>query len=172
VQTRQLFVLRHAKSSWDDPALPDHDRPLAPRGHRAVEVLRQHLQSNGIRPTLALCSSALRARETLEGVQPAGKHLIEPELYEADAGALLERLRGIPEDVPSVMLIGHNPAVQVLVLQLADSGRPPGDELANARRKFATGSLATLEFEGSWRELGPGRARLIALVRPKELLRS
>src|SRR5205807_9103055 len=60
---RQLFVLRHAKSSWDDPGLDDHERPLAPRGRRAVEVLNKHLRTTGACPEQVLCSSARRTRE-------------------------------------------------------------------------------------------------------------
>lgn len=169
---KQLFVLRHAKSSWDDPATPDHERPLAPRGRRTVAVLREHLESNGIRPALVLCSSARRTRETLEGVSPTGEHVIEPELYGADAKDLLGRLRRVTDEVPSVMLIGHNPALQVLVLRLAEATGSSGEEsdLERVRRKFPTGGLATLEFECEWSELAPRRARLTGLVRPKQLV--
>ena len=185
--TKRVYVLRHAKSSWDDPRLRDHERPLAPRGLRATKVLREHLRSEGIEPALVLCSSARRALDTLEGVNPAsGRRLIEPELYGADVSALLDRLRQVPGELPSVMVIGHNPAMQLLVLRLAgDRGdadpagerasagpEAPADvesDLAQVRRKFPTGGLATLEFECEWGELGIGRARLTALVRPKQL---
>jgi phosphohistidine phosphatase len=163
---RQLFVLRHAKSSWDDPAIDDHERPLAPRGLRAAQVLRQHLERHGISPGLVLCSSARRTRETLAGIQPDGEQVIEPELYGASAGALIERLRRIPEEVTSVMLIGHNPAVQVLVLRLAEAGGATEE----VRRKFPTGGMATLELDCTWGELAPGRARLTGFIRPKQLV--
>jgi phosphohistidine phosphatase len=168
---KQLFVLRHAKSSWDDPGLPDQERPLAPRGRRSVTALQTHLETNGIEPALVLCSSARRARETLEGVNPTGERLIEPELYESDAGDLLGRLHRIADDVPSVMLIGHNPALQVLILRLAGAaGQTNGEsDLDRVRRKFPTGGLATLEFDCAWSELGPRRARLMSLIRPKQL---
>jgi len=164
--TRQLFILRHAKSSWENPGLDDHERPLAPRGQLAAQVLRQHLHRRGISPALVLCSSARRTRETLAGVEPGGEQRIEPELYGAGAGALLERLRRVPEDVGSVMLIGHNPAVQVLVLRLAAGG----EALEEVRRKFPTGGLATLELDCAWSELAPGRAWLTEFVRPKQLV--
>jgi phosphohistidine phosphatase len=169
---KQLFVLRHAKSSWDDPGMPDQERPLAPRGRRTVALLREHLEDNEIRPALVLCSSARRTRETLEGVSPTGEHVIEPELYDADAAELLDRLHRVSEEVPSVMLIGHNPALQMLVLRLVEATGPAGEEsdLDRLRRKFPTGGLATLEFECEWSELGPQRARLTRLVRPKQLL--
>jgi phosphohistidine phosphatase len=114
-----------------------------------------------------LCSSARRARETLEGIGVAGRHLIEPELYAARTQDLLERLQRVPDDVASVMVIGHNPTMQTLVLTLAS----PAAELSEARAKFPTGALATLTFDAAWRELGAGRARLTAFVRPKALTR-
>jgi phosphohistidine phosphatase len=164
--TKRLYVLRHAKSSWDDPGLDDHDRPLAPRGRRAVAALAEHLKANSIEPELVLCSTSRRTRETLAGIDAPGRHLIEPGLYSATTHELLARLRHVPEDVESVMVIGHNPTMQTLVLSLA-SGR----ELSDVQAKFPTGALATLTFESCWSELSPGCARLTAFVRPKELAR-
>ena len=161
---RQLYVLRHAKSSWDDPGLDDHERPLAPRGRRALKILSEYLGEASIRPDLVLCSSARRTRETLEGIELGGRHLIESGLYGAGPGALLGRLKEIPGEVSSAMLIGHNPAVHLLILRLAGAG-----DLAEVQRKFPTGALATLSFECGWAELGPGRARLTGFVRPKQL---
>jgi phosphohistidine phosphatase len=167
--TRKLFVLRHAKSSWDNPGLDDHERPLAPRGQRACAVMAEHLRANAIEPELVLCSSSRRTRETLEGVAPAGHRAIEPELYSATAGALVDRLRRLPDEVGSVMLIGHNPAMQMLVLRLARRDADVADVRATVERKFPTGALATLTFDCGWSELGPGSGRLSALVTPKEL---
>jgi phosphohistidine phosphatase len=166
---RFLYLLRHAKSSWDDPGLEDHERPLAPRGRRAVAVLAEHVRSAGITPDLVLCSSARRTQETLEGVDPAGERVIEPVLYLASPGELLARLQELPESIGSAMLVGHNPAVQVLSLRLADPETSHEAELADIQRKFPTGGLATLTFAGSWRDLAPGGARLVAYVRPKQL---
>lgn len=171
--SKQIFVLRHAKSSWDDPGLDDHDRPLAPRGRQAVAVLAEYVRATEIRPSQVLCSTARRTRETLEGVAPAGERLIEPELYSASGIQLLERLRRVPAEAQSVMVVGHNPAMQTLVLRLA-AGQPAvdGSELAALRRKFPTGALATLVFDGAWSALGPGAAKLTGFVRPKALARS
>ena len=159
---KHLWILRHAKSSWDDSDLDDHDRPLAPRGRRAAKAMAGYIRREGVAPALVLCSSALRARETLERVNPSGEWMIEPELYGADVSDLLALLRRVPERVPSVMLIGHNPGMQMLALALAD-------ELGAIAEKFPTGALATLEFEGAWSELGPGRGRLVDFVRPRDL---
>jgi phosphohistidine phosphatase len=163
---KRLFLLRHAKSSWDAPGLADHDRPLAARGRKAAKTMARHIRREGIRPALVLCSSAVRARETLDGVAPPGEVQVEPELYGASWDELLDRLRRVPDGVASAMLIGHNPAIQSLAVRLAD-----GDEkdLARVERKFPTGALATLTFSCDWNELRPGSAELVAFVRPKQL---
>jgi phosphohistidine phosphatase len=167
----QLFVLRHAKSSWDDPGLDDHERPLAPRGRRATKLLAEHMRSSGIEPVQVLCSPARRTRETLEGVSPGGEALIEPALYAASGAEVLDRLRRVPEEIRSVMVIGHNPAMQMLVLRLAGGNGwvQDGSDLAEVQRKFPTGALATLSFDCAWTDLGPGLADLTAYVRPKAL---
>ena len=164
----RLFLLRHAKSSHDDPALADHDRPLAPRGERAAKTMGRYIRDHGVSPALVLCSSATRARETLDrlsaGIGESAVR-IESELYEASAAELGERLRQIPDDVPSVMLIGHNPAIERLALDLAASG-PDLDDMA---RKFPTGALAVLEFDAAWSGLDSDGARLVAFVKPRDL---
>ncbi|HUA46134.1 MAG TPA: histidine phosphatase family protein [Solirubrobacteraceae bacterium] len=166
---KRLFVMRHAKSSWDNPGLDDHERPLAPRGQRAVEVMSSYLQSSGIKPQLVLCSSSRRTRETLDGIAVGGKHLVEPALYSATCEEVLVRLQQLPEDITSAMLIGHNPTVQILVLRLSNhdlSGRDDPQREA-MKRKFPTGALATLSFECAWSDLAAGRARLEEFVTPK-----
>jgi phosphohistidine phosphatase len=168
---RQLYVLRHAKSSWDEPGLYDHDRPLAPRGRRAVLALARHVKADGIQPELVLCSSARRARETAEGIGLDARISIEPELYSANVDQLLARLWQIPDQTGSAMVVGHNPALQILVLRLA--GCAPSSEseadLQAVRHKFPTAALATLSFDCAWRQLAPGIVELIGLVRPKDL---
>jgi phosphohistidine phosphatase len=168
VPVKSLFLLRHAKSSWDDPGLDDRDRSLAPRGRRASKLIAAHLRRERIAPSLVLCSSARRTRETLERVVPAldaANVSIEERLYGASSEGLLQRLREVPADVESVMLVGHQPAIQELALDLAGDGA----ELARVRAKFPTAALATLLFAGDWSELGPGSAELVAYVKPKEL---
>jgi phosphohistidine phosphatase len=170
---RQLFVLRHAKSSWDDPGLDDHERPLAPRGRRAVKLVGEHLREQDIHPVQILCSSSRRTRETLDGVDPDGERVIEQELYDASCGEVVERLRRVPDETESVMVIGHNPAMQMLVLRLTgangDGSATVNGELAEVRRKFPTGALATLLIDCAWSELEPGCARLAEFVPPRAL---
>ena len=171
--TRTLYLLRHAKSSWDDPQLEDHERPLAPRGRRAVAALADHVRSVGIEPEVILCSSARRTRETLEGVDPPGERMIEPDLYEASVEGVLGRLQQLPDGVRSAMVIGHNPTLQVLALRLASpgGGASHSGDWAELQRKFSTGALATLSFGGAWSDLAPGCAQLTAYVRPRQLER-
>jgi phosphohistidine phosphatase len=166
---KTLHLLRHAKSSWEDPTLADHDRPLAPRGRRASKVIAEYLQRQPNTPRLVLCSSSERTRETLKGISAGlrgGVEVrIEERLYTAPASGLLERLHEVHARVDSVMLIGHYPALQELALSLA--GR--GVDLGRLAEKFPTGGLATLTFRCSWDDLAPGGAELIAFVTPKEL---
>ena len=165
---KRLFLLRHAKSSWDDPGLDDHDRPLAARGRRASALIAEHLRREQIEPALVLCSSARRTRETLERVTPQldpAEVRIERGLYGASSEDLLQRLRRVPDEVESVMLVGHQPAIQELALDLASGG----SELEQVKAKFPTAALATLTFAGAWSELGHRGAELVAYVRPKQL---
>ncbi len=165
---KRLLLIRHAKSSWDDPALADHDRPLAPRGRHAAERMRGHLEASGIEPELVLCSPARRTRETLDLLAPAfgaAERSIEEGLYGATSAELLERVRRVSDDTRTVALIGHNPGIQDLALGLADGGTG----LDRAREKFPTGALAVLGFDGSWLHLGAGTARLESFVTPREL---
>jgi phosphohistidine phosphatase len=168
---KRLYLLRHAKSSWDDPTLPDRDRPLAPRGRRAAKAMAEHLKHKGITPELVLCSPSTRTRQTLARVEPVLRRnadvRIEPGLYAASATGLIEMLHEVPEKIESVMLIGHNPGIQDLALSLARGG----SEVARVRSKFPTAALATLEFNRGWRELEPGSAELASFVKPKELAR-
>jgi phosphohistidine phosphatase len=170
---KRLYVLRHAKSSWDDYAAADHERPLSERGRRAVRTIAAYIEAKGIEPDLVLCSSARRTRETLEGLGLSGTVLVEHRLYGASADDLLERLRSLGAELRSVMVIGHNPALQMLVLRLAAgerSGRGEGAEgIEEIRRKLPTGALVTLEATDEWAELDVGSAELVDYVRPKAL---
>jgi phosphohistidine phosphatase len=163
-----LYVLRHGKSSWKDESLEDHERGLAPRGVSASRVMAQYLSRAGVAPDLVLCSSALRARQTLELIHAGFKNrpvvLVEEALYHAGMDDVLHQLREVPDQPEAVMLVGHNPTLQELVVALAASGT----KLERAREKFPTAALAILTFEGDWVDLGPGDARLRDFVRPKD----
>jgi phosphohistidine phosphatase len=165
-----LYLLRHAKSSWADPALPDHERPLAPRGRRDGKRIARHLVRVGIKPELVLCSSAERTRETLKLIRPAlaakAAVRLEEQLYAASCDRLLERIRTLPEPVASVMLIGHNPGLHQLALVLASAGA----ELGRLEASFPTAALVTLVLPDTpWSRVSKADALLTAYVVPKQL---
>jgi phosphohistidine phosphatase len=160
---KRLHILRHAKSSWDDPDLPDHERPLAPRGEKAAVRIAEHVSAAGIAPELVLCSTALRARQTLAAllsVLPGEAEIrIEDWLYGAGVTDVLARLREVDEDVGSVLVVGHNPTLHELALVL--TGRE------DALERFPTGALASVTVTTSWAELAG--AELAGFVVPREL---
>jgi phosphohistidine phosphatase len=166
---RRLHLLRHAKSSWDDPGLADHDRPLAPRGRRAATRVRERLGPEGVRPQLVLCSTATRATQTLDLLQPAlgnASVSIEDGLYHATAARLSDRVQLVPDDVTEVLLVGHNPALQDLALLLAE----PSAARDRVAAKLPTGALVTLELDASsWDAVRPGSAKIVSLLLPREL---
>ena len=163
-----LHLIRHAKSSWDDPALDDRARPLAPRGRKAAKRLAAWTEAHDVRPELVLCSPALRATETLERVLPglgSPAVRIDDALYHASAATLLARLHETPAEAGEVALIGHNPGLADLCLLLAQAGQARDRVAVN----LPTGALATLAADVPWRSLEPGCAELTALVLPREL---
>jgi phosphohistidine phosphatase len=166
---RILLLLRHAKSNRDTDAPSDFERPLAERGLEAAPRIGEFMTAAGLAPELVLCSGARRAVETWQWLAPRIGNptaIVEDSLYLASSDALLERLRAVPADVRSVLLIGHNPGIEETALRLVGSGRKkPRDSL---RRKFPTCGLAVISFEdGS--ELSDGAGCLEAFVRPKDL---
>jgi phosphohistidine phosphatase len=129
--------------------------------------MRDHLERVGVRPDLVLCSSAVRARQTLDAVLPAlGDPAIEIEsaLYTFSGRVLADRLRAVPADVACVMLVGHNPAIHELALTLAGSG----ERLGELRAKYPTGALAGIDVADR-PATGSGAGRLLAFVTPREL---
>jgi phosphohistidine phosphatase len=168
----RLFVLRHAKSSWNNAYQADFDRTLAPRGVQAAAAMADHVASLDPPPALVLCSTARRAQDTIEPLRdrlPAGTEIrLEDDLYGADAPDLLARLRQVPDDVASVMIVGHNPGLEDLVRSLGRAG--DADLIARVRTKFPTAALATLTFDGPWQQLGfGGPTRLEGFVVPGDL---
>jgi phosphohistidine phosphatase len=175
-----LVLFRHAKSAWPDVA--DHDRPLARRGIRTAPVMGRWLREAGLLPGQVLCSTARRARETWQfaqaGLAAAPPVTFDARIYEAAAADLLAVIREVPPATGTLLLIGHNPAIEDLALLLATppggeagpgpAGAAPGD-LERMRAKFPTAAIAVLEFHGTWPGLAPGRARLTAFVTPRDL---
>ncbi|MER6633032.1 histidine phosphatase family protein [Streptomyces sp. NPDC000987] len=166
---RRLVVVRHAKSAW--PAgVPDHERPLAPRGRRDAPAVGRALAAADCLPDLALCSTAVRARRTWElasaqwGTPPPVRH--DPRLYAAEVPELLEAVRETPPEVETLLLIGHNPGLEELVLELAGDGL--GGTLERVRAKFPTSAIAVLAWHGTeWQALAPGVALLTGVLVPR-----
>ena len=171
VPTKHLYVLRHAKSSWGEADVADHDRPLAPRGEEALARLRRYVAGHSLSPALVLCSSARRTVLTCNGILPAlpadTTVEIEQDLYGASGPRLLARLRRLDDDVSGVMVIGHNPGMHSLASMLTGAGDL--DLRGRLATAFPTGALATLAVRGSWADLAPGAATLEAFVVPREL---
>lgn len=171
---RQLLLLRHAKSSWEDSSLPDHERPLERRGRLAAAAMRRAMQGLGLQPDLVLVSSSRRTLQTLEALEPWEETpLIEAMdgLYLAGPEQMLKILRATPDLVRSAMLVGHNPGLQELAVALVGAG---GMTLAdeNARRlasSYPSGALAEFTVAVPWQRLGEGTGRLVRFVCPKDL---
>ncbi|MGX4693498.1 SixA phosphatase family protein [Streptomyces sp. JNUCC 63] len=166
---RRLVVLRHAKSARPE-GVADHDRPLAPRGRRDAPAAGRALAEADCLPDLALCSTALRARQTWElasaqwGTPPPVRYVSE--LYAADVFDLLAAVRKAPPEVETLLLVGHNPGLEDLVLELA--GDSLDDTLDRLRVKFPTSAIAVLSWHGlTWRSLTPRAALLTDFMVPR-----
>ena len=158
-RTRRLVLVRHAHAA---AGRDDHERPLDARGRREAAWLADVVSRLAEPPSLVLCSTARRTRETLEalrpGMRPAPRVALERGLYSATAEQLLERL-GVEEDEPRVLLVGHNPAIGELASALVGHGE--AEALARLREKFPPGALAVLAFSvARWSEVKPGAGRL------------
>jgi phosphohistidine phosphatase len=171
---RQLLLLRHAKSSWDDSSISDRDRPLNNRGRRSVARMRLAMHEHGLAPDLILVSTAKRTMQTLDALEPWDDvPLIEPmdSLYLASATQLLDALRGVADTVRSVMLIGHNPGMHDLALALAAPAGTTGERAAmrSLAEGFPTCALAEFTVPAAWSLLGPGGGRLQRFLTPRGL---
>jgi len=165
-----LHLLRHAKAK-SAPELRDIDRPLAERGHSDADTMGQRLAEWAVNPSLILCSSAQRARETLAGILPhlSGSRTIEVEerLYNFEQNIVFKVISGIASGDATILVIGHNPALKQLTRYLVADGTHSAVQQLNT--KFPTCALATLEFTfNDWASIGPKSGRLIRLSIPGE----
>ena len=171
---RQLLLLRHAKSAWDDLAASDHARPLNERGRQSAARMRAAMQNLGLLPDLVVVSSARRTMQTLHLLEPWEQApLVEvvDRLYLADLPQLLSVLHLVPDTLRSVMLIGHNPGIHELALHvLGDAGmtlaNPHARRLADG---YPTGALCEFTIPGNWSALGEGGGRLQRFLAPRDL---
>lgn len=161
---RTLLLMRHAKSSWDDPELADHDRPLNKRGKRDAPRMGRLLLKEKLVPDAILTSTAVRARETARAVAEALEFDAEPQvdkdLYLAGPAEILTVLRRLDDDADRVMLIAHNPGLEDLL-----------EALTGSRDSLPTAAIARIDLSvRRWKDLKSGTTgRLVALWRPKEL---
>ncbi|WP_349365419.1 MAG: histidine phosphatase family protein [Nitratireductor rhodophyticola] len=169
---KELLLLRHAKSSWDDPSLADVERPLAPRGRRAAPRMGRELARRGWLPDRVLVSPARRAQQTWRFVAAEiGRMELAPGsgegLYMAAPEQLLAALQKIPEKAARVLLVGHNPGMEDFASRLAGDGSEE-DALERMREKFPTAAVARFAFDGRWDALSFGQARLLDFLKPRD----
>ena len=163
---KTLTLLRHAKSGWDDMNLRDFDRRLNDKGKRAAAVIGRHMRSEGLSFDHVVASPAVRVAETLDGIGSGYGSSLSPawdkRLYLASAATLLDIVHELPADHARVMLVGHNPGLEDLLLLLAADPGEAGD-------KYPTATLAELSVGEDWADAGKGTATLVRFVRPRDL---
>ncbi len=169
---KTVMLLRHAKSSWDQPHLPDPLRPLAPRGRKAAPRVGAYMARSGLVPNRVFCSPARRAVETWELVSEYMEDAIQVEiredLYHASPGDILAVLRDVPDTDSTVLFVGHNPTFEDLASSLASTG--PAESLAELSRKYPTGTLAVFDFSvETWSDVREGTGYLRDFIRPRAL---
>ncbi|MFI5682901.1 SixA phosphatase family protein [Streptomyces sp. NPDC051636] len=166
---RRIVLFRHAKADW--PQVNDHERPLAERGRKDAAVAGRKLADTGIHLDLALCSTAVRTRETwklaVHEFPQRPKTIYEERVYEASPGELIAVLNEVDDGAQNVILIGHNPGVHGLADILSGSAEGDARERMN-RRGFPAAAFAVLTFTGSWKTLEPGTATLADYWAPSE----
>lgn len=160
---KRLLILRHAKSSWKDASLSDHDRPLNKRGKKAAPRMGELLAEENLLPDLIVSSTAVRARTTAERAAKTagyeGAIVLERAIYHGTPAGILEVVAKVPDVVDRLLIVGHNPGFEELVLRLT-----------GAYERFPTAALANVELDiETWREAPHGRGRLLDLWRPREL---
>lgn len=165
-----LSLLRHAKSSWGNPTLPDRDRPLATRGVTDAPLMGKAMAERGIDPELVLCSSARRTRDTLALVLPElrvePKVVYEDALYHASPAEMLQMMQEIRPGASRVMLVGHNPELQAFALDLVASG--PKHLRDRLREKYPTAGLAVITFaSGLWKSVTINSGELKLFLSPR-----
>jgi phosphohistidine phosphatase len=155
----RLILLRHAKAEGEAPSGDDFDRPLAPRGRREAEAMGQRLASLGIRPKVALVSTALRTRQTwelLEAALPGADARFEPSLYNAEAAVIRRLAESAGEGGGAVLVVAHNPGLHELAVRLLAEGEAPAAYLARARRAFPPAAVALFDFDAAGRAIAEG----------------
>jgi len=172
MKAKTLLLMRHAKSGYPED-VGDFDRPLSPRGRRSAVQIGEYLAEHKLRPDRVLCSAAKRAQQTFDylcdGLESIPTAVLEPKLYLASARTTLDYLHTAPNDAAILLVVGHNPGLQTLALELA--GRGSGDNHRRLAAKFPTAGVAMFECDiGEWDELAPARCTLLRFITPRQLL--
>jgi phosphohistidine phosphatase len=167
---KTLTLLRHAKSSWDDPVQRDFDRPLNKRGRKAARTIGQEMRAQGLTFDQVLASPAVRVVETLADVSDGYGQAIAPDcdkrVYLASAEALLEFVQGTDESRSRLLIVGHNPGLENLVLLLAQEGALRSEVLI----KYPTATLAEITLPvDRWPDVREGVGTLTRFIRPRDL---
>jgi phosphohistidine phosphatase len=166
---KHLYLLRHAKASWELAGELDYERGLTEKGQQDAALIAGPVGKLDPAPQLVICSGARRTRETLEGVAaalPADARVeFDDRIYEQGEHSLIDVVRGIGPAVETALLIGHNPGIHGLAVELAASG----DQLVELAGNFPTATLAELAFDCPWSELAADTAELTAVTRVKQL---
>jgi phosphohistidine phosphatase len=170
---KTLTLLRHAKSSWDDPVARDFDRPLNAKGQRAAVTVGRHLRSEAMRFDHVVASPAVRIVETVEQVEQGYGGALAPawdrRIYLASAASLLDVVHELPAGAESALLIGHNPGLEDLILMLIPDRA--GDALRDSvEEKFPTAALAVMTFDiDDWHAVRADGGTLVRFTRPRDL---
>ena len=167
---RRLMLLRHAKSDWPG-GVADRDRPLAPRGRHDAPRMGEEMARRGLRPDLALVSTARRTLETFALVSPFLGPLeerFEAAIYEAQPETILGVVRAVADEVETCLVIGHNPGLELLAgFLIGEGSHRLRDRLGE---KFPTTALAVIDFpDGDWRTIGRGTGRLSLFLTPADI---
>jgi phosphohistidine phosphatase len=167
-----LILLRHAKSSWHDPAIPDQDRPLNSRGVAAAPLMGRAMAKHGLDPDLVLCSPARRTRDTLALVLPQLKTepqiVYEHDLYHATAAEMLTLLHKVAPAANRVLMVGHNPELQSFALDLIGSG--PKHLKDRLEAKLPTAGLVVIRFQfGAWSSVPINSGKLELFLTPRDV---
>jgi phosphohistidine phosphatase len=169
---KTLTLLRHAKSGWDDPVERDFDRPLNGRGRRAANRMGRYLRDEGLAFDHVVASPALRVQQTIAGVEDGYGRPLSPHydkrIYMASASTLLDVVQGLSDDHADVLLVGHNPGLEDLVLTLVPQGEAGlRDEV---EIKYPTATLAEMRFDADrWADVDERSGKLVRFMRPREL---
>jgi phosphohistidine phosphatase len=160
---KTIYIIRHAKSSWDNPSLSDFDRPLNPRGLKTAPMMGTYLSQKGINPDIILSSPALRAAETAHLLKNAASWQAEisfdERIYEASPQTLHHIVKELDGKIPSVLIIGHNPGIESFIRLLT-----------NRVEAMPTCSFAHIVCrENLWSDVRPGDCDLVEIIRPKEI---